>query len=70
MKEAFERFINEYETAKGETFAQHPLGVFVRNEIPQTIYSTGIVDSSKYLITASVGQGNWASVPWICIFDR
>ena len=70
MKEAFERFINEYETAKGETFAQHPLGVFVRNEIPQTIYSTGIVDSSKYLITASVGQGNWATVPWICIFDR
>ena len=47
MKEAFERFINEYETAKGETFAQHPLGVFVRSEIPQTIYSTGIVDSSQ-----------------------
>ena len=30
MKEAFERFINEYETAKGETFAQHPLGVKYR----------------------------------------
>ena len=29
MKEAFERFINEYETAKGETFAQHPLGVLL-----------------------------------------
>lgn len=70
MREAIEKFINEYEVAKGETFAQHPLGTFVRTEIPQVIYSTGIVDSNKYLITASVGQGNWATVPWICIFDR
>lgn len=70
IRESFEKFINEYETAKGETFAQHPLGNFVRNEIPQIIYDTEIVDSSKYLITASVGQGNWATVPWICIFDR
>ena len=70
MREAIERFINEYETAKGETFAQHPFGAFVRSEIPQIIYSTGIVDSSQYMITASVGQGNWATVPWVCIFDR
>lgn len=70
MREAIEKFINEYEVAKGETFAQHPLGTFVRTEIPQVIYSTGIVDTSKYLITASVGQGNWATVPWVCIFDR
>ncbi len=70
MREAFEKFISEYENVKKETFAQHPFGAFVRNEIPQIIYSTGIVDFRKYLITASVGQGNWATVPWICIFDR
>lgn len=70
LKSVIEKFINEYEAAKKETFAQHPFGSFVRNTIPKTIYTTGLVDEAKYLITASVGQGNWATVPWICIFDR
>ena len=70
MRKAIDRFINEYGTAKNEIFAQHPLGTFVRSEIPQILYSTGIVNAEKYLITGSVGQGNWATVPWICIFDR
>ena len=45
-------------------------GSFVRSEIPRILYSTDIVDPDKYLITGSVGQGNWATVPWVCIFDR
>ena len=48
----------------------HSMGIFFRNEIPNGIYNTGIVDSKDYLITGSVGQGNWATVPWVCIFDR
>lgn len=42
----------------------------MRNDIPNAIYGTGIVDSTDYLVTGSVGQGNWAMVPWVCIFDR
>ena len=34
------------------------------------VYDTGLIDRSKYLIVGSVGQGNWAMVPWICIFDK
>ena len=70
MREALEKFINDYSVAKAESFAQNPFGIFVRNDIPQAIYSTGIVDPAQYMITASVGQGNWATVPWICIFDK
>lgn len=70
MRETIDRFLNGYIPAKQETFAGNPFGVFVRNDIPSAIYDTGIVDQSKYLITGSVGQGNWAMVPWICIFDK
>ena len=70
MKEIIERILNEYVPAKQETFAGHPIGTFFRNDIPRKIYSTGVVNSENYLITGSVGQGNWAMVPWVCIFDR
>ena len=65
-----QKFINDYSAAKNETFAQNPFGAFVRNDIPNAIYSTGLVNPDQYLITASVGQGNWATVPWVCIFDK
>lgn len=70
LKSMFDRILNEYSDAKKEKFAQHPMGSFFRKNIPSLIYSTGIVNSHTHLITGSVGQGNWATVPWFCIFDR
>ncbi len=70
MREIIEKMLNDYIPAKRETFAGHPLGSYFRNDIPRKIYDTGLVNSSEYLITGSVGQGNWAMVPWVCIFDR
>ena len=70
MREVIDRFLNEYITAKEQQFAGNSFGTFVRNDIPNAIYDTGIVDKEKYLITGSVGQGNWAMVPWVCIFDK
>ncbi|MBR3721590.1 MAG: DUF3578 domain-containing protein, partial [Selenomonadaceae bacterium] len=61
---------NEYISAKEEPFGGHPLGIYFRNDIPKHIYGTGLVDSKDYLVTGSVGQGNWAMVPWVCVFDR
>ncbi len=70
MRAIIEKILNEYVAAKEQPFAGHQMGSFFRNDIPKYIYSTGIVDSESYLITGSVGQGNWATVPWVCIFDR
>lgn len=64
------KILNEYVPAKKETFAGHQMGSFFRTDIPLAIYGTGIVSSGPYLITGSVGQGNWAMIPWVCIFDR
>ena len=70
MQEIINKILNEYVACREQTFAGHPMGIFFRNEIPNAIYNSGIVASKDYLITGSVGQGNWATVPWVCIFDR
>jgi len=70
MKTIIDRILNEYVAAKQQPFAGHRLGSFFRNDVPNYIYNTGIVNSKTHLITGSVGQGNWATVPWVCIFDR
>ncbi len=70
LRRAINKFLNGYVDVKQETFNGHPFGIFVRNEIPNVMYNTQLIDKSSYLITGSVGKGNWAMVPWICIFDR
>ncbi len=70
MREAIQRFMQESQEAKQQPFADNAFGVFVREDIPVALYETGLVDQQKYLIKASVGAGNWAVVPWICVFDR
>ena len=70
MRNQIQRFMQDAPGAKTQSFANNPFGVFVRTEIPEALYDTGLVDRQKYLITASVGAGNWAMIPWICIFDR
>ena len=67
---AFSRFMNGYLDAKKQVFADNPFGTFVRSDIPSILYGTGLVDQKEYLVTGSVGQGNWALIPWICIFYR
>lgn len=64
------KILNEYVPSRKEPFAGHQMGLFFRTDIPRAIYGTGIVSSGSYLITGSVGQGNWAMIPWVCIFDR
>ncbi|MEO2075903.1 MAG: DUF3578 domain-containing protein [Bacillus sp. (in: firmicutes)] len=64
------KVMNEYLSAKREGFGGHPLGAFVRNDIPKEFYHLDFIDSSKYTVTGSVGQGNWASVPWIAVMNR
>ena len=70
LKPVMDRVLNTYIAAKRETFAGHSLGNYFRNDIPTVFYSSGLVPSTEYLVAGSVGQGNWATVPWIGIFDR
>jgi MoxR-like ATPase len=64
------KVMNTYLDAKRESFGGNQLGAFVRNDIPLGFYQLDFIDSSAYVVTGSVGQGNWASVPWIAIMNR
>lgn len=64
------RFLNQYSIVKNEAFGGHVFGNFIRQTVPDNVYKTNLIDKDKYLVTGSVGQGNWAMVPWLCVFDK
>lgn len=70
IREKLIRIANQYLAAKREAFGGHQLGPFVRSEVTAAIHNLPFIDPSEYVVTGSVGQGNWASVPWIAIMNR
>ncbi len=70
VREKLKKIMNQYLSAKREPFGGHHLGPFVRNEVTAEINNLQFIDPSEYVVTGSVGQGNWASVPWIAIMNR
>ena len=53
-----------------ETYAGHELGATMRQEIPRYFRNLDFMVNEKYHIKGSAGAGNWASVPWVGIFNR
>ena len=70
MKTIVERVLSDYSSARTEPFAGHPIGAFFRDEIPQRMYSTGMINPTTHLVTGSIGQGNWVESAWFAIFNR
>lgn len=70
IRPVIDRFLNDYIKSKQETFAEHAIGVYIRRDAPEAFYQTGLVNRQNYLITGSVGQGNWATIPWLGIFNK
>ncbi|RED58511.1 MrcB family domain-containing protein [Cohnella lupini] len=69
LRDALSQILNHYSQAKTETFANHSLGTLVRQTIPEYIRSFLYIDHN-YKIQGSIGQGNWATIPWIAILDK
>ncbi|MBS4193214.1 DUF3578 domain-containing protein [Bacillus sp. FJAT-49705] len=69
IKDSLLRIMNEYIDAKREPFGGHPLGAFVRQDVTKEFTQIPFIDSAEYVVTGSVGQGNWAAVPWIAIMN-
>lgn len=70
IKENFKKIMNEYLLEKQKSFGKNELAVFIRDELPNRLVEKGLIDLNKYKITGSPGQGVWAAVPWIGIFDK
>ncbi|WP_244852635.1 MrcB family domain-containing protein [Bacillus sp. J14TS2] len=70
LREMLLKIMSGYLFAKTEGFAGHQLGTFVRNEVPKEIDQVISKQVENYLVSGSVGQGNWATVPWIAIMNK
>jgi MoxR-like ATPase len=69
LREHLLQVMSQYVDAKRQPFTGHALGTLVRNTIPQELYRLPFIDR-QMRIQGSVGQGNWANIPWIAIMDR
>lgn len=69
LNAALTLFLEEYPSAKKQPLTGNPVAKFIRRDVPEAIQAV-IGDNRRYLTRASVGQGNWAKVPWAAVFDR
>ncbi|WP_273127558.1 MrcB family domain-containing protein [Bacillus weihaiensis] len=70
LRSSLLKVMNEYQDAKNGPFAGHELGGTVRNVIPSLLGSLYFIDKNQYTIKGSIGQGNWASVPWVAVMNN
>lgn len=66
----FTTITNEYLKAKTQQLANHPLAYYIRHDAPKIIASNISLTSKNYILKGSTGQGNWATIPWIALFDK
>ncbi|MGO4890394.1 McrB family protein [Anaerobacillus sp. MEB173] len=70
LRPLFIEVMENYIDAKRETFAGHELGRKVRNVLPAELISLPFIDETEYIVKGSVGQGNWATCPWVAIMNK
>ncbi|WP_346817576.1 MrcB family domain-containing protein [Bacillus paramobilis] len=70
LREKFLTVMNEYLQARTQRFASHKMGSVVRNEMTTEITELPFIDHNQYVVTGSIGQGNWAAVPWLAIMNK
>ncbi|NMP23773.1 MrcB family domain-containing protein [Sulfobacillus harzensis] len=67
LRQAIEEVLSRYSEATRQPFSHHPVADTIRETIPEMLSSW--IDPNRYTVLASVGRGNWASVPWVAILD-
>jgi MrcB-like, N-terminal domain len=61
--------MRDYIEAKNGPFSGHYLGRVLRRDLPGEINSFSFIQNGDYIIKGSVGQGNWAAIPWLAIMN-
>jgi 5-methylcytosine-specific restriction enzyme A len=69
LKESLQRILTEYPASKEKPLENDPLAQYIRKEAATTVSAALGGDSAGLVVQGSPGQGNWAAVPWIGIFD-
>lgn len=62
--------VTEYQQAKKESLKGHSMGEILRNKMREALIKRANLDPNIYHLVGSVGQGQWAEIPWLCIFIK
>jgi 5-methylcytosine-specific restriction protein A len=69
LRDTLQKILTDYASARHEALEGHALATFIRHDAAQAV-EAGLGELGVGLIVeGSPGQGNWAAVPWISIFD-
>jgi 5-methylcytosine-specific restriction enzyme A len=69
LRETIERILTDYPQAKTASLEGHPLAQFIRGEAETTVLAALGELGAGLVVEGSPGQGHWAAVPWISVFD-
>lgn len=69
LRETLTRILSEYPTARMAPLELHPLAQFIWGETEDAVAVALGSEADGLIVQGSPGQGNWAAVPWISIFD-
>lgn len=69
LNELLRDVCGEYAATRGEDFKEHSLAEKIRTDIPRAIKDLLQDDIGDFIVKGSPGQGQWAEVPWVAIFD-
>lgn len=68
LKAALARVLDEWQTARNEIYAQHPLAAFIRSGLRHEV-EMALGNRRGLTVEGSAGRGQWAGVPWVAVFD-
>jgi 5-methylcytosine-specific restriction enzyme A len=69
LRETLQIVLTDYPNAKSGPLEGHPLAQFIRHEAGDTVQDALGELGAGLLVEGGPGQGNWAAVPWISVFD-
>lgn len=69
LQESLSQILNTYIEAKTQQFANHQLGKLFRQSLPEYLRALPFMNGD-YKVQGSIGQGNWANIPWLAILDK
>ena len=69
LRETLHRILTDYPHAKNEPLKDHAVAQFIRGDAAAAVEDSLGGTGAGLLVEGSPGQGVWAAVPWISVFD-
>ena len=70
MHEFLSKIEQHYLEESKQPFQKNWLAEYVRKTPRETFYDELDINENDYICTGSVGQGNWATIPWVAILNK